>query len=216
MWDWITKHKGMFVLACVATVILLVGVPLAINILFKCNAINEIFEAEWSAGDALGYYGAVLSFIGTVVLGALALYQNHVIKADADKKAAILEEREHRENMPRFRFGFGCASGFCGKLGLRISNISNNSAYEICVYDIRLKCGTKTIWEDTRTYNFHSLNPQKEIEIHTSSPATANQDEIILTGSMTCKDKYDGQHEYLFRLACRQPNKYEDASIIEI
>ena len=34
-------------------------------------AISEAFVAEWDAGDALGYYGAILSFIGIVVLGAL-------------------------------------------------------------------------------------------------------------------------------------------------
>ena len=45
-----------------------------------------MFQAEWSAGDALGYYGAVLSFLGTVILGALALYQNHIIKEEANKK----------------------------------------------------------------------------------------------------------------------------------
>ena len=47
------------------------GVPFVINILFKINATTDILVAEWSAGDALGYYGAILSFLGTVVLGAL-------------------------------------------------------------------------------------------------------------------------------------------------
>jgi hypothetical protein len=47
------------------------GIPFVTNILFKINATTDIFVAEWSAGDALGYYGAILSFLGTVVLGAL-------------------------------------------------------------------------------------------------------------------------------------------------
>ena len=42
----------------------------------------------------MGYYGDVLAFIGTVVLGALALYQNHIIKKEADKKAADIEEQQ--------------------------------------------------------------------------------------------------------------------------
>ena len=75
-------------------------------------AISEAFVAEWDAGDTLGYYGAILSFIGTVVLGALALYQNRIIKTEADKKAALAEEQEHAENMPRFFLRFGGASGF--------------------------------------------------------------------------------------------------------
>lgn len=87
--DWIKNHKVLFALICVAILLLLIGVPFIINILFKVPAISEAFVAEWDAGDALGYYGAILSFIGTVVLGALALYQNHIIKTEANKKAAL-------------------------------------------------------------------------------------------------------------------------------
>lgn len=216
MLEWIKKHKGTFMLACISVLFLLIGVPLIINILFKTYSSIEIFQAEWSAGDALGYYGAVLSFVGTVVLGALALYQNHVIKADADKKAALLEERVHRENMPRFRFGLRGANGFCGKLDLAINNISQNSAYEICVFDVRLKCGATTIWEDSRVHNYHSIDAQKEIVFHIEPQSKETKAEIVLSGIMTCKDKYDEKHEYLFRMNCRYPNKYEDATMIEL
>ena len=89
-------------------------------------AISEAFVAEWDAGDALGYYGAILSFIGTVVLGALALYQNRIIKTEADKKAALTEEQEHAENMPRFFMRFGGAGGFCASLKFVIMNVSSN------------------------------------------------------------------------------------------
>ena len=198
MLEWIKKHKGTFMLACISVLFLLIGVPLIINILFKTYSSIEIFQAEWSAGEALGYYGAVLSFIGTVVLGALALYQNHVIKADADKKAALLEEREHRENMPRFRFGLRGANGFCGKL------------------DVRLKCGTITIWEDSRVHNYHSMDAQKEIVFHIEPQSKETKEEIVLSGIMTCKDKYDEKHEYLFRMNCCYPNKYENATIVEL
>ena len=91
MIDWIKKHRVLFSLICVVILLLLIGIPFVINILFKINATTDIFVAEWSAGDALGYYGAILSFFGTVVLGALALYQNHIIKTEADKNAALVE-----------------------------------------------------------------------------------------------------------------------------
>ena len=99
MIDWFKKHRVLFALICVVILLLLMGVPFVINILFKINATTDILVAEWSAGDALGYYGAILSFLGTVVLGALALYQNHIIKTEADKKAALAEEQERAENM---------------------------------------------------------------------------------------------------------------------
>lgn len=46
------------------------------------------------------------SFSGTVILGALSLHQNEIIKQESDKRIAIQEKREHDSNMPRFRVKF--------------------------------------------------------------------------------------------------------------
>lgn len=216
MIEWIKKHKISFILICILVLIFLVGVPFIINLLFKFNSNISIFEAEWSAGDALGYYGAVLSFVGTVVLGALALYQNHIIKVEADKKAKLLEEQERIENMPRFFMRFQGASGFCGSLKFAIMNVSNNIAYNAEVYDIKIKCGTKTIWESVDTYSSPAINPQKEIVIQTKSPATNEKGEFVLFANMSCKDKHDEKHEYVLKMVCSHPNHYRDTSITEI
>ena len=47
--DWIKNHKVLFALICVAILLLLIGVPFIINILFKVPAISEAFVAEWDA-----------------------------------------------------------------------------------------------------------------------------------------------------------------------
>ena len=44
--------------------------------LFKLPASKEIFVAEWNASDALSFYGSILGFAGTVVLGAVSIFQN--------------------------------------------------------------------------------------------------------------------------------------------
>ena len=131
MFEWIKKHKALFFIICVMIFIALIGVPFAINLLFKVDTNINIFQAEWSAGDALGYYGTVLSFLGTVILGALALYQNHIIKEEADKKAALLEEKEHIENMPKFNMRFKGCCGFGVRLGFAIKNYSKNLIIKI-------------------------------------------------------------------------------------
>ena len=204
MIDWFKKHRVLFALICVVILLLLMGVPFVINILFKINATTDILVAEWSAGDALGYYGAILSFLGTVVLGALALYQNHIIKTEADKKTALAEEQERAENMPRFFLRFQCASGFCGSLKFAVMNVSNNIAYTVDVYDIKIKGGSKTIWESDDTYGAPVINPQKEMTIQTKSPATNETGEFTLFATMSCMDKYDGKHEYILIRAARQ------------
>ena len=216
MSNWIKNHKVLFALICVAILLLLIGVPFVINILFKVPAISEAFVAEWDASDALGYYGAILSFIGTVVLGALALYQNHIIKTESDKKAALAEEQEHAENMPRFFMRFQGASGFCGSLKFAVMNVSNNIAYSVDVYDIKIKSGSKTIWESDDTDGAPVINPQKEVTIQTKSPAINETGEFTLFATMSCMDKYDGKHEYILKMTCRHPNHYSDTSITEI
>ena len=216
MFDWIKKHKIAFILICLTILLLLIGVPFIINILFKISAAADVFVAEWDAGDALGYYGAILSFIGTVVLGALALYQNHIIKTDADKKAALAEEQEHAENMPRFFMRILAANGFCGNLKFAVMNVSNNMAYNINIYDVKIKDGSKTLWEADDTYDAPVINPQKEINIQTKSPATNETGELTLYASMSCLDKYNDKHEYILKMICRHPNHYDDTSITEI
>lgn len=216
MFDWIKTHKVIFTIMCLTLLIVLIVIPFIINLLFKFNSNISIFEAEWSAGDALGYYGAVLSFVGTVVLGALALYQNHIIKVEADKKATLLEEQERIENMPRFFMRFQGASGFCGSLKFAIMNVSNNIAYNADVYDIKIKSATKTIWESVDTYSSPAINPQKEIAIQTKSPSMNEKGEFVLFANMSCKDKYNEKHEYVLKMVCSYPNHYRDTSITEI
>ena len=216
MFDWIKKHKIAFILICLTILLLLIGVPFVINILFKISAAANVFVAEWDAGDALGYYGAILSFIGTVVLGALALYQNHIIKTDADKKAAFAEEQEHAENMPRFFMRFQGASGFCGNLKFAVMNVSNNIAYNVDIYDIKVKDGSKTVWESEDTFASPVINPQKDITIQTKSPASNEKREFTLFASMSCLDKYNEKHEYILKMICCYPNNYRETSITEI
>jgi|GEM_PF-2744583 len=57
-------------------ILVIVIIPLLINLSFKYSIGIEWLAAEWSAGDALGFYGSVLSFAGTIILAILALRIN--------------------------------------------------------------------------------------------------------------------------------------------
>ena len=97
-----------------------------------------------------------------------------------------------------------------------IMNVSSNIAYSVNVYDIKIKDGSKTIWESNDTYGAPVINPQKDISIQTKSPATNDTGEFTLLASMSCMVKYNGKHEYVLKMTCRHPNHYEDTSITEI
>ena len=67
----------VMLLATVAgAVICFLGIPLLVNWLFKMPALTPAWEAEWSAGDALGYVGGTLAFIGAMFLGWNTWKQN--------------------------------------------------------------------------------------------------------------------------------------------
>ncbi len=199
MRKWIKKHKVIFVFICLLITIILFGIPFLINLLFKINSDAEIFQAEWSAGEALSYYGAILSFIGTVVLGALALYQNHIIKQEADKKAYYLEQKEKQENMPKFIVDFCGANGGHSNYGFTIKNVSNNIATDIQIDNIELKNSTGSIlWKAEKTIVYSCLVEETR-RIDLKNPVVKNDDEYI-TMTMVCKDKYEDLHTYNIKI----------------
>ena len=142
--------------------------------------------------------------------------QNHIIKTEADTKANLLEAQEKAENMPRFFLRFCSASGFCGNLKIAIMNVSDNIAYDINLYDIKLEQGTNTIWEYKDIYGSPVINPQKHIEIQTQTPSQTNKDDIVFSAKMSCLDKYNDKHEYALKMICRHPNSYSETSITEM
>ena len=70
--QWIRKHKRLTMMLLVLVVFLPI---IVIHILFKIKSNCYWIQAEWDAGYMLGYCGDVLSFIGTIVLGYIAVMQ---------------------------------------------------------------------------------------------------------------------------------------------
>lgn len=70
---WIRKHWLLTAVIAFFTPII------AIHILFKLNLGLEFLVPEWLAGDLLSYVSGFEAFVGTVALGALALWQNQII-----------------------------------------------------------------------------------------------------------------------------------------
>lgn len=67
--------KVLKVLLIIMIIITIIMIPLVINILFKYDFNIWWLECEWSAGDALNFYAGILSFIGTIILGGISIWQ---------------------------------------------------------------------------------------------------------------------------------------------
>ena len=76
-----------------STVILLVAIPL---VLWFCYFIGDcgfiLIKTSLTIDGFLDFYGSFLAFLGTVALGALALWQNHKFKIENDKAQSKLEQ----------------------------------------------------------------------------------------------------------------------------
>lgn len=84
----IKKHK---IISIMILIILLIGVPLIINVLFKIHPTNKIFIAEWEAGDLLSYYGSILLGLVTIYLAYVAITQTKYAN-DVNKRLLHMEE----------------------------------------------------------------------------------------------------------------------------
>lgn len=71
---WIKKHKGFFFIIIVFFFgFLFIVIPIIINAMYIDN---KGYMTVWGGEEVLYFYGSVLSFIGTVFLGGLSLWQN--------------------------------------------------------------------------------------------------------------------------------------------
>lgn len=92
------KNKNLnliLIVICIVTLsfFLIVGIPLIINKVYLRNA---GYVTVWGAKEVLAYYGAVLSFIGTVVLG----YFSVLVAKQAKDISNKLMNKEMAESSP--------------------------------------------------------------------------------------------------------------------
>lgn len=213
MFEWLKKHK---ILIVIISIIVILGIPFLIHILFKIHPHNNFFVAEWTAGDLLSYYGSILAFLGTVILGALALYQNSIIKEESDRRNALIEQREHDSNMPKFSAAYTLANGNIANLRFEIKNISENIANELAIYEIKiLKPNNDVFWKSDKSYSFSSISSESSVKIELSNPAIY-ENGYIFSMEMCAKDKYNEQHTYMIRGICEKVNDFPKFKIIEI
>lgn len=188
----IRKHPVIVVLIII---IMVIGIPILINCLFKLSAPFDLFAAEWTADSALTYYGSVLTFLGTFVLSVLALWQNHVIEEVNSKHTALLERMEREKNAPFIIISDVVGHGNASDLTFFVKNISENIAKEISISNFIVvnKEGT-TRWKSDKIYQIPYLSYLSSEKIHLHNPAILDSAECICF-CITFYDKFDEMHK---------------------
>ena len=121
-WIWIVI--GIFA-------ILSIG-PFIINLTNSCTQKNTTL---WNEKDLLSYYGDALSFIGTVILGALALWQNKKLSDENDKYREYLESKD----LPVFEIKTNGHNGKLQNLSITIKNLTQNIAHNFVFGELVIK-----------------------------------------------------------------------------
>lgn len=117
-------------------------IPLIVNCLFVTPAIIPIFQSKWSAGDALGYIGGALTFVGTMFLGWVSWKQNQDIqkKQDdtviAEKSCMVLLDNIEFRNLEKTATNFQIHPETIAITGVSIDTPFDYSSFE-CVIKLR-------------------------------------------------------------------------------
>lgn len=89
IYDWIAKHKALFLIICIA----IFALPLiVVQVLYKWHLGIDWLISDWESGDVLAYIAGFEALLGTVLLGGLTLWQNERFKEENDKSQERLQK----------------------------------------------------------------------------------------------------------------------------
>lgn len=155
------KYQKQIILLLVGVIFATLICPIIINLLFKIVAPHNFFVAEWSADAALEYCGAILTFWGTSMLSALALWQSHIIKVENDRYITKLQQIEEKKNYPYFIVNYISSLASYSQLEFNVENITTNIAFNVEIYNFIIKDSTgKIMWKsEERITKAHLCQP---------------------------------------------------------
>lgn len=108
-------------------------------------------RTEFSKDNLLGFYGSYITFLGTVSLGALALWQNKMLGARNQELQTEIIKQKSLEYTPiivldgdsegRVRISYNCISGQSENILLKIyiKNITNTIVKNVNIKDVLLE-----------------------------------------------------------------------------
>lgn len=190
------SHKKCLILVIILIFLSILLVPAIINYLFKSAPLCRFFVSEWSAGDALNYCGSILSFLGTTLLSALALWQTHVIREESKRRDLFLDYLEMERNAPHFMIEESASLDRKTQLGVKITNCSNNPAYNFEILECKIVDSSGTsIWND-KCHEIHQcLAENQTIDVGLNNPYPVEEQNTLII-RFSCRDKFERERNW--------------------
>ena len=194
--NFLKKRWPMVMVGVFIFLFMIAGVPLLINWAFTSPAVCDFFVVNWEAKDALSYYGSVLGFIGTAIFSGLALWQNHIIKTESDRRAQIAEKMEQQKHLPILTVSPQSSNGNCMNLSFGIRNLSENVALDVVISKVQIinNDGTE-FWTREKEQKITHITSEI-VSIQLNNPSLTSIDQVFYF-RLTYKDKFGESHSFL-------------------
>ncbi len=173
------KLKSLYGIVLLTVIIVTWVVPIAIKSVFEPSSTDAI----------LGFYGDLLSFVGTISLGALALWQNHLYKTEKD-------EAERKYCVPEFK----------AKLE---GDVVNGKAMKLVITNVCRKYICKVVCGETRLHieqEFVVINSYEKVEIELGDKFDITKNDIrngtnlCALIKLKCEDSMGIEHFFVFEV----------------
>lgn len=192
---WVKKH-------IIASVILSFGIiffpVLLIHISYSIEMPCEFLMAKWSAGELLQFYGSLLSFVGTVLLGGLALWQNQQLAIKNQQFNELINNQQKQMNMPRFDVTSSMGSnGAFTNWHIYLKNVSENVANGLVVssFTVHDKEEQLIYSREKCKISTNSLQGGEKTKIEFENTALRG-DYLMVRFMLDFEDKYSESHRY--------------------
>lgn len=135
------KNKNIIwgIVIVILVAVALVFLPLIINYVYHLEAPADFFITDLNVPDLVVYYSSALSFIGTLILGMLTLYQNkkaqdktdeiNKLQLELQKRSMDLAEKQYSQeisaSIPKFDVSISSYSGHYLNPRIKIQNVSS-------------------------------------------------------------------------------------------
>jgi len=216
--EWMKIHKKLSILVIIVLLLLVVLIiPFFLNWIYYLNAPWEFFKLGYELPHLLSYYGAVLTFLGTVSLGIITVYQNYMSQQKTDeinkltlelqkKSMAMAEQRYEKEqlneikyNAPKLELKNRGSNGHYMNLQAELTNVSNLivSGIKSISFTVSDETNAIVLTSEKVKVKETSLTPGTStiIQFHNDQLKSENSlKKYKITWDFQCEDQYGNTH----------------------
>lgn len=227
------KDNKKSIVICILTVlvvcVILVLLPLIINHIYYLEAPSKFFITDLNVADFVVYYASALSFLGSLILGMLTLYQNkraqektdeiNKLQLEMQKRSMELAERQYKQEtealIPKFNISILSYSGHYLNPRIIIKNVSSILISDLTFISSFVKDDQENIIRKVTEHKIKSRSlPSNEetildLKMLNLSKRTGDRDyqfynNVDFVLEFSCEDEKYNKH--YFRAILRIPN----------